>query len=66
MKKIPIIPLIIGVIFILSLIVIIATTFMLRKNVLHEQGIKLEGKYENRYNATFVGSKVCKTCHERT
>ena len=66
MKKIPIIPLIIGVIFTLSLIIIIATTFMLRKDLLHEQGIKLEGKYETRYNADFVGSKTCKNCHERT
>ena len=66
MKKIPIIPLVISVIFTLSLVVIIATTFMLKRGLLHEQGLKLEGKYETRYNATFVGSKTCKNCHERT
>ena len=66
MRKIPIIPLIIGVIFTLSVGVIIATTFMLKKDLLHEQGLQLQGKYENRYNASFVGSQVCKNCHERT
>ncbi len=66
MKKVHIIPVIIGVIFTLSLVVIVATTFMLKKDLIHEQGMKLEGKYENRYNATFVGSKTCKNCHERT
>lgn len=66
MKRIPMIPLIIGAIFTLSLIVVIVTTIMLRKDLTHEQASMLEGKYENRYDATFVGSNTCKKCHERT
>jgi hypothetical protein len=66
MKKIPIIPLIIGAIFTLALAVIVVTTIALKTELRHETDIQLQGKYENRYGADFVGSTTCKKCHERT
>lgn len=65
LKNIPKIPLIIGVIFTLSLLVIIVTTIGLNRELAHEEA-KLGGKFTNRFEATFVGSETCKRCHERT
>jgi formate-dependent nitrite reductase cytochrome c552 subunit len=66
MKKIPKVPLIIGAIFTLSFVVVIATTIMLKKESIHVQDRRLEGKFKDRVGATFVGSNTCKQCHERT
>ncbi|MCJ7595430.1 MAG: hypothetical protein MUO52_11740 [Desulfobacterales bacterium] len=71
MKKIPKlsglpkIPLIIGLVFVIALAVVIATTLSLREELTHEQR-KLAGKFKDRTGATFVGSETCKRCHERT
>ena len=65
MKNVPKMPLIIGGIFIVALAVIILTTIALQKELLHK-GEKLEGKFTDRTDATFVGSETCKRCHERT
>jgi hypothetical protein len=64
-QNLPKIPLIIGGIFALSLAVVIVTTVALKKELAHE-GAQLEGKFTNRFEATFVGSETCKRCHERT
>ena len=64
-KSIPKIPLIIGGVFFVSLVVVIVTTIALKTEIAHE-GAQLEGKYTNRFEATFVGSETCKRCHERT
>jgi len=66
MMKIPTIPLIIGAIFTLALTVVIVTTMALRSELRHEEGLKMEGRYKDRFGATFVGSETCKQCHERT
>ena len=66
MKKIPVIPLIIGGIFVVALGVVIATTIALKKSELSFKTTQLEGKFKDRTNATFVGSETCKKCHERT
>jgi len=57
---------VIGVIFLIALVVVLATTVMLRKDLIHEGSMQLAGKYKDRYGATFVGSETCKKCHERT
>jgi hypothetical protein len=64
-KSIPKIPLIIGGVFFVALVVVIVTTIALKREIAHE-GAKLEGKFTNRFGATFVGSETCKRCHERT
>jgi hypothetical protein len=66
MKKIPIIPLIIGGIFAIALAVVIASTIVLQKTELIHEEAQLKGKYKDRFGATFVGSETCKKCHERT
>jgi hypothetical protein len=66
MKKIPVIPLIIGGIFTIALGVVITTTIALKKSDLSFKTTQLEGKFKDRTNATFVGSETCKKCHERT
>jgi hypothetical protein len=66
MKKIPKVPVIIGVIFLLALVVVIVTTIALKKTELAFRVTQLEGKYKDRIGATFVGSETCKKCHERT
>mgnify|MGYP000157701457 CR=1 FL=1 len=60
------IPVIISLVFLIALVVVIATTFMLRKDLIHEESIQLAGKFKDRFDATFVGSETCKKCHERT
>jgi hypothetical protein len=65
MKNIPKIPLIIGAVFILSLIVVIASTIVLRKTELMHVDVQLEGKFKDRIDSKFVGSETCKKCHER-
>jgi hypothetical protein len=65
-SKLPIIPMVIGLIFLIALVVVLATTVMLRKNVAHEESVQLAGKYKDRVGATFAGSETCKKCHERT
>ena len=65
-KKIPVVPLIIGGMFLLALAVVVTTTILLRKELGHEATTQLAGKYEDRFGATFVGSQTCKQCHERT
>ena len=64
-QNIPKIPLIIGGVFFVALVVVIVTTIALKREIAHE-GAKLEGKFTNRFGATFVGSETCKRCHERT
>ena len=66
MKKVPMVPLIIGAIFILALVVVIVTTIALKKSELGFRVTQLEGKFKDRTGATFVGSETCKNCHERT
>jgi len=66
LSKLHLIPLVIGLIFLISLVVVLVTTFTLRKDLIHEKSIQLAGKYQDRFDATFVGSKTCKKCHERT
>lgn len=65
MKSIPKIPIIIGAVFILALIIVIATTIALKKTELVHMEAQLEGKYKDKTGATFVGSTTCKKCHER-
>ncbi len=65
MKNIPKIPVIIGAVFILALIVVIASTVVLRKTELMHAEVQLEGKFKDRTDAAFVGSVICKKCHER-
>ena len=65
MKNIPKVPLIIGGIFIIALAVIIVTTLILKKELIHKEPM-LAGKFKDRTGATFVGSETCKRCHERT
>jgi len=60
------IPVVIGLVFLISLVVVLVTTFTLRKELVHEESIQLAGKYKDRFGATFVGSETCKKCHERT
>jgi hypothetical protein len=43
LSKIPKIPVVIGGIFALTLVVVIVTTVALKKNLLHEESIQLEG-----------------------
>jgi len=64
MKKL--IPLIIGLIFVLALAVVIVTTMMLKKEGIIMEEAQLQGKFMDRAGATFVGSETCKRCHERT
>ncbi len=66
MKKIPIIPLIIGGIFTIALAIVIASTIVLKKTELFHEKAQLRGKFKDRFGATFVGSETCKKCHERT
>ena len=66
LSKLHLIPMAIGLIFLIALVVVIATTVMLRKDLIHEDSLQLAGKYKNRFDATFVGSETCKKCHERT
>jgi cytochrome c553 len=66
LSKIPKIPVVIGGIFALTLVVVIVTTIALKKNLVHEESIQLEGKFKDRLGATFAGSETCKKCHERT
>lgn len=66
MKNIGKIPLIIGAVFIVALVIVIATTVVLKKTELSYKVVQLEGKYKDRTGATFVGSETCKKCHERT
>ena len=61
----PIIPIVIGLVFLATLVVVIATTVILRKDLLHEASLQLAGKYKDRFGAAFVGSETCKKCHER-
>jgi hypothetical protein len=65
-SKLHLIPVVISLVFLIALVVVIATTFMLRKDLIHEKSIQLAGKYKDRFGATFVGSETCKQCHERT
>jgi hypothetical protein len=65
MRNIPKIPLIIGGIFALALVVVIATTIALKKKGVLIEEAQLEGKFKDRTGATFVGSETCKRCHER-
>ncbi len=60
------IPMVIGLIFLIALVVVLATTVMLRKDLIHEESLQLAGKYKDRFGATFAGSETCKKCHERT
>ena len=60
------IPVVISVVFLIALVIVIATTFMLRKDLIHEESVQLAGKFKDRFDATFVGSETCKKCHERT
>jgi hypothetical protein len=64
-SKLHIIPLVIGLVFLIALVVVLATTVMLRKDLIHEGSIQLAGKYKDRFGATFAGSETCKKCHER-
>jgi hypothetical protein len=66
LSKLHMIPMAIGVIFLIALVVVLATTVMLRKDLTHEESLQLAGKFKNRFDATFVGSETCKKCHERT
>ncbi|MCJ7806909.1 MAG: hypothetical protein MUP57_05120 [Clostridia bacterium] len=66
MKNIPKIPLIIGAVFILALGVVIATTITLKKELIHDGKLQLQGKYKDKTGASFAGSEACKKCHERT
>jgi formate-dependent nitrite reductase cytochrome c552 subunit len=66
LKNIPKVPLIIGGIFAVSLLIVLATTIALRKTELKFKVTQLEGKFKDRVGATFVGSQTCKKCHERT
>lgn len=65
MKNLPKVPVIIGGIFLVALAVIIVTTLMLKKELIHKEPM-LAGKFKDRVGATFVGSETCKRCHERT
>lgn len=65
MKKF-IVPLIIGLIFVLALAVVVSTTMTLKKEGIILEEAQLQGKYMDRAGATFVGSETCKRCHERT
>ena len=56
---------VIGLVFLIALVVVLATTVMLRKDLIHEDSLQLAGKYKDRFDATFVGSETCKKCHER-
>jgi hypothetical protein len=66
MSNIPKIPLIIGGIFALALVVVIATTIALKKKHVLYEASQLEGKFKDRTGATFASSEACKKCHERT
>ena len=66
MKKIPLIPIIISALFVVTLGIVIATTIVLKKTGLSVKTTQLEGKFKDRTDATFVGSETCKKCHERT
>jgi len=66
LSKIPMIPLVIAGIFIVALVIVIATTLELKKTELTYKTVQLEGKFKDRTGTTFVGSETCKTCHERT
>jgi hypothetical protein len=65
LSKMHIIPMVIGLVFLIALVVVLATTVMLRKDLIHEESLQLAGKYKDRYGATFAGSETCKKCHER-
>jgi hypothetical protein len=42
-SKLHIIPLVIGLVFLIALVVVLATTVMLRKDLIHEGSIQLAG-----------------------
>jgi hypothetical protein len=65
LSKFHMIPMVIGLIFLIALVVVLATTVMLRKDLIHEESLQLAGKFKDRFDATFVGSETCKKCHER-
>ena len=65
MRKIPILPVIIGTIFIVALAVVILTTISLKVDMARKEKM-LGGVFKDRTDATFVGSETCKRCHERT
>jgi hypothetical protein len=60
LSKLHIIPLVIGLVFLIALVVVLATTVMLRKDLIHEDSLQLAGKYKDRFGASFVGSETCK------
>ena len=64
LSKLHMIPMVIGLIFLIALVVVLATTVMLRKDLINEESLQLAGKYKDRFDATFVGSETCKKCHE--
>ena len=66
LSKLHIIPMVIGLVFLIALVVVLATTVMLRKDLIHEDSLQLAGKYKDRFGASFAGSETCKKCHERT
>jgi hypothetical protein len=66
MKKIPIIPIVIAAVFTIALVIVIASTIVLKKTELVHEQAQLKGKFKDRFGATFVGSETCKKCHERT
>lgn len=66
LSKLHIIPMVIGLVFLITLVVVLATTVMLRKDLIHEESLQLVSKYKDRFGAAFVGSETCKKCHERT
>ena len=65
LSKLHMIPMVIGFIFLIALVVVLVTTVMLRKDLIHKESLQLAGKYKDRFDATFVGSETCKKCHER-
>jgi hypothetical protein len=65
LSKLHIIPLVIGLVFLIALVVVLVTTVRLRKDLIHEESLQLAGKYKDRFGATFAGSETCKKCHER-
>ncbi|MEE9402351.1 MAG: multiheme c-type cytochrome [Desulfobacteria bacterium] len=65
MKNFPKTPLIISAVFVVALVIVIATTIELRRTELTFRVAQLEGKFKTRTGATFAGSTTCKKCHER-
>jgi hypothetical protein len=46
LSKLHLIPLVIGLVFLIALVVVLATTVMLRKDLIHEESLQLAGKYK--------------------